>query len=99
MHNKKLRRQLLATDTSNDYDRYNIAAEFVQCLDKRSIMLLKTEWKGNGPEELKQLMAHFSSSDTLRVFNLLEQLTGLSFGPNEEMTDYLIRAETLSSST
>ena len=32
------------------------------------------------------------------MMNLLEQLTSLSLEPTEEMTDYLIRAGTLSSS-
>ena len=98
MHNKKLRGQLLGTDASNDDEKYNVWAELVQCLDKRSIMMLKSECKGNGPEAWKRLTAHFSSSETPRVMNLLEQLTSLSLKPTEEMTDYLIRAETLSSS-
>ena len=98
MHTKKLRVQLLGTDASNDDEKYNIWDELVQCLDKRSIMMLKSECKGNGPEAWKRLTAHFSSSETPRVMNLLEQLTSLSLKPAEEMTDYLIRAETLSSS-
>ena len=99
MHTKKLRGQLLGTDASNDDEKYNIWAELVQCLDKRSIMMLKSECKGNWPEAWKRLTAHFSSSETPRVMNLLEQLTSLSLKPTEEMTDYLIRAETLSSSS
>ena len=98
MHTKKLQGQLLGTDISNDDEKYNIWAEVVQCLDKLSIMMLKSECKGNGQEAWKWLRAHFSSSRTPRVMNLLEQLTSLSLKPNEEMTDYLIRAETLSSS-
>ena len=96
MHTKKLRGQLLGTDASNDDEKYIIWAELVQCLDKRSIMMLESECKGNGPEAWKRLTAHFSSSETPRVMNLLEQLTSLSL--TEEMTDYLIRTETLSSS-
>ena len=70
----------------------------VQCLDKRSIMMLKSESKADGPEAWKRLQAHFSSSETPRVMNLQKQLTSLSLKPSEEMTDYLIRAETRSSS-
>ena len=95
MHTKKLREHLLGIDTSNDDENYNIWAELVQCLDKRSIMILKSECKVNGPEAWKRLTAHFSSSETPRLMNLLEQLTSLSLKPTEEMTDYLIRAETL----
>ena len=60
--------------------------------------MLKLECKGNGPEAWKRLTAHFSSSETSPVMNLLEQLTHLSLQPAEEMTDYLIKAETLSTS-
>ena len=70
----------------------------MQCLEKRSIMMLKSECKGNGPEAWKWLTAHFSSSETPPVMNLLEQLTSLSLKPTEEMTDSLIRDENLSSS-
>ena len=97
MHGKKLRQKLLGDEASDDNDKYNIWAELEQCLDKRSKMMLKSECKGNGPEAWTRLQAHFSSSETPRVMNLLEQLTSLSLKPSGEMTDYLIRAETLSS--
>ena len=61
-------------------------------------MMLESECKGIGPEAWRRLTAHFSSSEAPRVMNLLEQLTSLSLKPTEEMTDYLIRADTLSSS-
>ena len=98
MHTKKLRGQQLRTDAPNDDEKYNISTEFVQCLDKRSIMMLNSECKRNGPEAWKRLTAHCSSSETPRVMNLLEQLTSLPLKPTQEMTDYLIRAETFSSS-
>ena len=89
MHTKKLRGQLLGTDASNDDEKYNIGAELAQCLEQRSIMMLKSECKGNGPQAWNRLTAHFSSSETPLVMNLLEQLTALSLKPTEEMTDYL----------
>ena len=46
MHSKKLRGQLLGTDTSKDDKKCNIWAEHMQCLDKRSIMMLESECKG-----------------------------------------------------
>ena len=60
--------------------------------------MLKWGCKGNGQEAWERLTAHFSRSKMPRVMNLLEQLTSPSLKPTEEMTDYLIRAETLSSS-
>ena len=98
IHTKKLRGQLLETDTSKDDEKYITWAELVQSLDKRSIMMLKSECKQNGPEAWKRLTAQFSTSETPHVMKLLEELTSLSLKPTEEMTDYLIRAETLSSS-
>ena len=98
MHTKKLRGQQLGTDASNDDEKSKIWTEVVHCLDKRSIMMLKSECKRNGPDAWNKLTAHFSSSETPRVMNLLEQLTSLPLKPTEEMTDYLIRAETFSSS-
>ena len=97
-HTKKLRGQLLGTDTSNDDEKYKNWAELVQCLDRWSIMMLKSECKRNGPEAYKRLTAHFFGSETPRVMNLLEQLMSVSLKPTEEMTDYPLRAETLSSS-
>ena len=83
MHTKKLRGQLLRTDASNDDEKYKIWVELVQCLDKRSIMMLKSECKGNEPAAWRRLTAHLSSSETPRVMNLLEQLTSLSLEPTE----------------
>ena len=50
MRTKKLRGQLLGTNKSSDDEKYKIWAELVQCLDKRSIMMLKSECKVNGPQ-------------------------------------------------
>ena len=88
---KKLRGQLLRTDTSKDDEKYNIWAELMQCLNKRSIIMLRLECRGNRPEAWKQLTAHFSSSETPRLMKLL------SMTPTKDMTDYLITAESLSS--
>ena len=98
IHVKKLRQKLLGDEVSNVDEKYHIWSEMMQCLDKRFIMMLKSECKGDSPEEWKRLQAHFSSSEMPRVKNLLGQLTSLSLKPSEEMTDCLIRAETLSSS-
>ena len=75
MHGKKLRQKLLSDEVSNADEKYNIWAGMVQCLDKRSIMMLKSECEGDGPEAWKRLQANFSSSETPGVMNLLEQLT------------------------
>ena len=95
MHTKRVRVQLLGTDTSFDDKKYKISAEIEHCLDKLSTMILKSEYKGNGPEAWKRLVAHFSTSNTPCVMDLLEQVTSLLLEPTAEKTDDLIRAETL----
>ena len=66
MHTKKLRGQLLRTEASNNDEKYYNWAELLQCLDKRSNMMLKSECKGDGPEAWKRLAAHVSSSEAPR---------------------------------
>ena len=84
MFAKKLRGQLLGTDVSNEDEKHNALAERVHCLDKQSILMLKSEWKGNGQERWTWLMTHFSSSETPPVMILLEQLTSQSIKLSEE---------------
>ena len=99
MHTKKLREKLIGdVECSNDVEKYSIWAELVQCLDKRSVLMLKADCKGDGAAAWKVLRAHFSSTETPRVMNLLERFTSLSLKSGEEMVDYLIRAEELSTS-
>lgn len=98
LHGKKLRQMLLEEVDATDAQKYTIWAELIQCLDKRSVMMLRAECKGDGIAAWQQLCAHFSSTETPRIMNLFSQFTSLSLKSNEDMMDYLIRAETLSSS-
>lgn len=95
MHTKKLRPILNGTGGDDDA-KYNIWAYLVQCLDKRSVMMVKGEHKGNGPAAWGALKAYYSSTETPRVMTLLERFTTLVLGPDEQMVEYLIRAEELS---
>jgi hypothetical protein len=96
MHQKKLRAKLLGIDeAATEDDRYNIWSWLVQCLDKRSVLMLRAECRGNGPMAWNRLKAHFSSTETPRVMNLLSEFTNLHLKPGEEIVDYLIRAEEL----
>ena len=84
MHTKNLRGQLLGTDKPKDDEKYIIWAELVQCLDKRSLMILKSECKGIWPEAKEWLRAQFCSSETPRVMNLLEQLMSVVEAKHED---------------
>jgi hypothetical protein len=97
IHTKKLRPVLVGDRNGTEAEKYDIWAHLIQVLDKRSVMLLRTQCKGDGPAAWKALNAHFYSTETSRVMTLLERFTSLSLKPDEEMVDYLIRADELSS--
>ena len=62
---KGLRGKLLGTTQPDDANEsYNIYAELVQCLDKRCVMMLRGDCKGDGPKAWAALKAHFSSTKT-----------------------------------
>ena len=98
IHTNKLRKYLVGDENGTAEQKYDIWAYLIQCLDKRSVMMLKSQCKGDGPAAWKALAAHFSSTETPRVMTLLERFTSLVLKPDEEMVDYLIRAEELSTS-
>ena len=68
-------------------------AELVQVLDERSLMLIVHENNGDGRAAFKTLKSHYDSTEKPRVLALYEQLTTVSMMPNENVIDYLIRAE------
>ena len=81
MHSKKLRWQLLVTDTSNVDEKYNIWATLDHCLDKTCIMILKSESKETSQKQGGSWRhTHFCSSETPCVTELLEQLTCCCWG-------------------
>ncbi len=59
------------------------------------MLRLQAECKGKGTEVWKALTAHFSSTETPRVMNLLERFTSLALKQGEEVVECLIRAEEL----
>jgi hypothetical protein len=70
-------------------------AELVQCLDKRSVMLVRRECRGNGTKAYKMLCDHFRSAEKPRIMTLMGKITSLRIGHDETMVDFLIRAEEL----
>jgi hypothetical protein len=82
-------------DEDEDHeDRNQMAyAELVQVLDERSLQLIIKDADGNGREALSILRKHYASTETPRVLTLYEELTTLRKRPDEEITDYIIRAE------
>ena len=68
-------------------------AELVQVLDERSLQLIMNDAPDNGREALKVLRKHFVSTEKPRILKLYEELTTLRMNTDEDVTDYLIRAE------
>lgn len=83
-------------DTSEDRvnKRNRVWCELVQCLDRKSVMMLRTQ-KGNGPGAWLALKAHFKGTERPRIQKLMRNLTSIRMDNGEAMDDYLLRAEDL----
>ena len=68
-------------------------AELVQVLDDRSLNLIKTDAKDDGKAAMVILRDHYAGTSEQRILSLLTTLTTISKGHDEQLTDYVIRAE------
>jgi hypothetical protein len=73
-------------------DQYTIYCELIQCLDKKSLMIAKSA-KPNGAEAWKKLREKFKSSERPRIHQMLSNLTNLRMKAEENISDYIQRAE------
>ena len=71
-----------------------VYSELVQILDDKSLTLIMRDAADDGRKAIKILRDHYASSRTPRIITLYTELTSLSAGRDENMTDYVIRAET-----
>ena len=70
-------------------------SELVRCLDDRSLGLIMRDAKNDGRKAMKILKSHYAGSGKPRIIMLYNQLTSLRKSPDEDITDYIIKAETL----
>jgi len=68
-------------------------AQLVQVLDERSLQLIMSDAPDDGRKSLQTLRQHYASTEKPRVLKLYEELTTLRMAADEDVTDYLIRAE------
>ena len=68
-------------------------SELIQFLDERSLGLVMRDGVNSGRKSLKILREHYAGSGKPRVMVLYTQLSSLEKRPNEEVTDYVVRAE------
>jgi hypothetical protein len=96
---KRVRKAIepLPPGTSDDKDfqeKNKIAyAELVQSLDDRSLLLIINDSPDDGRSALAILRQHYASTEKPRVLTLYEELTTLRMKETEDITDYIIRAD------
>ncbi|CAM1301865.1 Uncharacterised protein r2_g1167 [Pycnogonum litorale] len=69
-------------------------AELIQFLDDRSLSLIMRDARDNGRKAFQILRNHYAGKGKPRIISLYTELTSLVKSPNENVTDYMIRAET-----
>ena len=82
-----------------DYESKNndIYAELLQCLDDKSVALIMRDAKNKGREALEILQEHYAGHSKPKIVGLYVNLANLEMKRNESMTDYILRAEKMSS--
>ena len=83
------------TDTTKNEEAF---AELVQCLDDRSLSLIIRDAKDDGKKALEILREYYLGKSKPRIISLYTELTSLKKGTDENVTDYIIRAETAATS-
>jgi len=92
---KAILQPVTGVDDDDDFKTKNkrAYAELVQVLDERSLQLIMSDAPDDGRNALKILKQHFASTEKPRVLKLYEELTTLRMNTDEDVTDYIIRAE------
>ena len=70
-----------------------IWVDLVQVLDRKTLMLVRRDCKGDGRAAWLMIAEHFKSTERPRVLTLMSRLTNLKLEETEDVGDYLIRAE------
>ena len=75
-----------------------VFAGLVQVLDDTSLSLIIRDAKDKGKEALKILREHYIGASKPCIISLYTELTSLKKSDTEDVTNYMIRAETASAS-
>jgi hypothetical protein len=104
MHSKKLDKVLVGRNVAPTEEpgiqalvdqKYTLWTELVQVLDKKTLMLVRRDCKGDGFAAWAMLQAHFKSNERPRILSLMEKLTCLKLSESEDVGEYVVRAEEL----
>ena len=85
----------------NDVDvarNADVFAEIVQCLDNRSLTLVMRDVKDDGRKAIEILREHYVGKGKPRVIALYTELTSLKMSEDCGLTDYVLKAETATTS-
>ena len=91
----RLRNKQQAREKFNEV-KMCVWCEIIQSLDKRSAMLLRP-YKEDGPKAWSVMCDRYKSCERPRLQQLIEKLTNLKLTINENVIDYITRAEELPS--
>ena len=70
-------------------------SELVQFLDSRSLHLIMREAKDNGREAMRILREHYAGRGKQRIVSLYKSLCSLRKDDHSDLTDYIIKGETV----
>ena len=74
-------------------DNRSIYSELVLLLDNVSLSLIMRDAKDNGRKALKILREHYLGKSKPRIISLYSELASLKMSAEENVTDYVLRAE------
>ena len=96
---KKLKDIVTSTEATVDEDKNEeVYAELIQLIDKKSLALIMRSAKNKGREAIKLLREHYAGKGKPRVIALYTELTSLRKQADESATEYMIKAEKISTS-
>ena len=95
---KKLKNVFVTEDEVTADQKETAFAELIQFLDERSLTLVLREANDDGRKAWKILKEHYASGSKPRIITLYTQLTTLQKSHSEIVTDYLLRAESITMS-
>ena len=90
-----LHKTLQNSSSINEEENAEVFAELIQCLDDRSINLVIRDARDDGRKALDILSKHYRPKGKARVITLYTELTSLRKEQSESVTDYLVKAETI----
>ena len=89
---------VVTADAPDAEKNAQVFAELVQLLDDTSLSLVIRDAKDKGKEALAILRNHYLGSSKPRIISLYTTLTSLKLAGDENVTDYMIKAETATAS-